>query len=90
MWRALAIMAATGLVLVIGEPGRELGATSFWLKMALLAVAVGTTVWLGRGSGGAATRPAAVGLIALWMAIIFLGRTIAYDVEIWQSLSLHA
>jgi hypothetical protein len=31
-----------------------------------------------------------VGLILLWLAIIFLGRAIAYDVEVWRSLSIHA
>jgi uncharacterized protein DUF6644 len=31
----------------------------------------------------------AAGIIVLWLAIIFLGRAIAYDVEVWGSLSLH-
>jgi len=86
LWRALAVMLVTGLLLVAGEPGREFGATSFWLKMMLLVVAVVMTVLLGRAPQGAASRPAAVSLIVLWLAIIFLGRAIAYDVEVWQSL----
>lgn len=90
MWRALGVMLATGLLLVAGEPAREFGATSFWLKMALLLVAVLLTLWIARAPQGAAARPAAVGLILLWLAIIFLGRAIAYDVEVWQSLSRHA
>jgi uncharacterized membrane protein SirB2 len=32
---------------------------------------------------------AAAGIMVLWLAIIFLGRAIAYDVEVWGSLSLH-
>jgi uncharacterized membrane protein SirB2 len=28
-------------------------------------------------------------ILVLWLAIIFLGRAIAYDVEVWGSLSLH-
>ena len=49
-WRALAVLGGTGLLLIVGEPARELGATSFWLKMGLLVVAVATTVRLGRGA----------------------------------------
>jgi hypothetical protein len=29
------------------------------------------------------------GLVVVWLAIIFLGRAIAHDVEVWGSLSLH-
>jgi hypothetical protein len=29
-----------------------------------------------------------VATVVLWLAIIFLGRAIAYDVEVWGSLSL--
>jgi hypothetical protein len=90
LWRALVVMLVTGVLLIVGEPGREFGATSFWLKMMLVAIAVVTTVLLGRAPQAAAARPVAVGLIVLWLAIIFLGRAIAYDIEVWQSLSLHA
>ena len=34
-------------------------------------------------------KTAAAGLVVLWLAIIFLGRAIAYDVEVWGALSLH-
>jgi len=34
-------------------------------------------------------KAAAGGIVLLWLAIIFLGRAIAYDVEVWGSLSLH-
>ena len=38
MWTGLAVMAATGLVLIIGEPVREATALSFWLKMGLISL----------------------------------------------------
>ena len=98
-WWSLVVMAATGLVLVIGEPVREATALSFWLKMALLAIGVASALYFGRtvraaagapdsevASGGA--RVVAVATILLWLAIIFLGRSIAYDVEIWESWHL--
>jgi uncharacterized membrane protein SirB2 len=98
----LAVMTATGVILIIGEPVREFTSTSFWLKMALLATAVTSGVWFGRTvePAAAADAPAAepsgnlkaavIVTIAIWVAIIFLGRAIAYDLEVWGSLSLHA
>jgi hypothetical protein len=38
----------------------------------------------------AAAKAAVVAFIVLWLAVIFLGRAIAYDVEVWGSHSLHA
>lgn len=94
-WGALAVMALTGALLTVGEPARQFGATSYWLKMSLLVVAVGLTLALrgmlraaphdaGMPLGGPA-RPTAIALIVLWVAIVFLGRAIAYDVEVWGS-----
>lgn len=34
-------------------------------------------------------KAVAAGMLLVWLAIIFLGRAIAYDVEVWGSLSLH-
>ena len=34
-------------------------------------------------------KAVAIGIMVVWLAIIFLGRAIAYDVEVWGSLSLH-
>jgi hypothetical protein len=87
---ALAVMLVTGVLLIVGEPAREFGATSFWLKMVLLLVAYAVTRQLGRAPEGPRARRAAIGLVVLWLAIIFLGRAIAYDVEVWRSLSIHA
>jgi hypothetical protein len=103
MWYGLVVMVVTGVLLVIGEPVREFTALSFWLKMSLLAIAVIATFVLGRtfgpsgatyaAAGGAQFSPGAkvlaAGIMVVWIAIIFLGRAIAYDVEVWGSLSLH-
>lgn len=97
IWTGLAVMAVTGVLLVIGEPVRQATATSFWLKMGLLLIALTSGAVFGRtleaaGSRGlepsSATRMVAVATLVLWLTIIFLGRAIAYDVEVWGAWSL--
>ncbi|HMA11503.1 MAG TPA: DUF6644 family protein [Steroidobacteraceae bacterium] len=95
MWWALAVMAATGVVLIIGEPVREARALSFWLKMGLILVGVFSVLGLRRAASGvtgsaipAGTRFAAVVVLVVWIFIIFLGRAIAYDAEVWGRWSL--
>jgi len=97
-WSSLGVMAMTGIVLSIGEPVRQITALSFWLKMTLLAIGLVSAGYFGRVvavtagagvrefSGGA--RFVAVGTVVLWLLIIFLGRAIAYDVEVWGSWHL--
>lgn len=79
IWWALAVLLATGAVLIVGEPLRTLGNPSFWVKMALLATVV---VALVRLSPQRAARPAARGLVAfnflLWCGVAVAGRWIAY------------
>src|SRR5690606_8073293 len=96
MWGGIVVMTVTGALLVIGEPVREFTALSFWIKMALIVVGVVSAALFGRAARAAADGPAevssgmrsmAVGTIVLWLAIIFLGRAIAYDREVWGSLS---
>jgi hypothetical protein len=95
LWIGLIVLAVTGLTLVVGEPVREFTAISFWVKMTLIAIGVASTALLGRslrptaiGAGfSGAARASAVALIVLWLAIIFLGRAIAYDVEVWGRLA---
>lgn len=96
LWIALCVMAATGLILSIGEPVRQASALSFWLKMSLIVVAVLSVLGLRRAVARvagptipASTRLAATAVLLVWIAIIFLGRAIAYDVEVWGALSLH-
>lgn len=96
----LAVMALTGLIMIIAEPVREFSSTSFWLKMALLLVAIVSALAFKRALGpaklaagcelqfSAQSKAVAVGTVVVWLAIIFLGRAIAYDVEVWGPLSL--
>lgn len=98
-WIALAVLATTGIVLILAEPLREIMAISFWLKMLLLAVAILISARFLRavhrheryaqveGPTESGLRRNAVVTIVVWVAIIFLGRFIAYDPLIWGSLS---
>jgi hypothetical protein len=98
-WTALGVMAGTGLILTISEPVREVSALSFWIKMTLIVIGVASALYFGRtvatAGVGAVTsvysgraRVVAVATIVVWVAIMFLGRWIAYDVEIWESWHL--
>lgn len=98
-WVALASLAISGIILILAEPIRELMAISFWVKMALLVVAIVISIRFLRavrrddqyadadGTPDAAHRLRAVITLAIWVAIIFMGRFIAYDPLIWGSLS---
>ena len=44
IWGALLLLAATGCILIVGEPRRELINPTFWVKMALIAIAAGVTL----------------------------------------------
>jgi hypothetical protein len=97
-WSSLGVMALTGLILSIGEPVRQATALSFWLKMTLLAIGLASAAYFGRslgslagsGEASAGARSVAVVTVLLWLTIIFLGRAIAYDVEVWGSWHLGA
>jgi hypothetical protein len=99
LWTGVAIMACTGLLLTISEPVRELTSVSFRIKIPLIVVGVIAAAVFARRVAGAARsgaaaattgmplpggmRLAAIGTVLLWLTIIFLGRAIAYDEEIW-------
>jgi uncharacterized protein DUF6644 len=88
------LMLVTGILMVLGEPVRELVTFSFWLKMFLVAVStVIATVFLVAVRGHdqqweekLVQRRSVQGLAILtfliWVCIIILGRLIAYD-HIW-------
>jgi uncharacterized membrane protein len=85
MWRALAVLVATGLVMVVGEPERVLGNRVFWIKMTLVALGALLSVLLRKPLLRAApeaqrqpTKALAWVLMVLWVAVIFSGRWIAY------------
>ncbi len=95
---ALWVLLGTGLLLIVGEPERELITFSFWAKMTL--VATGTVIaflfqralrthgpdWEQSLTGRRSVKAMAVGTLLIWLAIVFLGRLIAYD-HIWGPLS---
>src|ERR1700679_216155 len=90
LWPVLLVLLITGSLLIIGEPRRSLLNSTFYLKMALLAVAIVLTAWLqwtlssspnfwdknrGRRMAG---QLAATLSIMVWCGILFAGRWIAY------------
>jgi putative copper export protein len=90
IWPVLLILLITGSLLIVGEPRRSLLNSTFYLKMALLAVAIMLTAALQRSISSSpnswdkdrgrrlAARFAATASIALWCGILFAGRWIAY------------
>lgn len=102
IWGAMAVLATTGVILVIGEPARELLSISFWIKMALLVV--GLTIaaafqihlrnnearWEETLVAAPATKLFAVLSFFIWIGIMTMGRLIAWDAEIWGGLSSQA
>jgi hypothetical protein len=90
IWPVLLVLLITGSLLIIGEPRRSLLNSTFYLKMALLAVAIVLTALLqwslssspnfwdkdrGRRMAG---QLAATASILVWCGILFAGRWIAY------------
>jgi hypothetical protein len=96
--RSLWVLLVTGILLIIGEPVRELVTVSFWLKMFLVVVGAtiglafrsslrkNTAQWEAGGPSRGGVKVMAVVTLLIWIAIIFLGRLIAYD-HIWGSWS---
>ena len=95
---ALCLMLVTGILMVIGEPVRELVTFSFWCKMSLVAISTiiaaifqialrkrepqWEEVLISRKS----TKGLAILTFLIWAFIIVLGRLIAYD-HVWGSWS---
>ncbi len=93
IWYGMLVLLATGIILTIGEPARELENPMFRLKMLLLVVALALTAvfqrplraepffWdrstLRRGSAFAISFVS----IAVWIGIVFAGRWIGYDIQ---------
>jgi hypothetical protein len=98
LFSALYVMLATGTLMVIGEPARELLAFSFWLKMSLVVIATivaGTfessvrkneASWESSIIKNRSTKSLALFTLLIWIAIVILGRLIAYD-HVWGSWS---
>lgn len=87
VWGAVAVLLASGSILIIGEPGRELQSEVFWAKMILLACVLtltGVFQYAMRSEGQfwerrrVAARVTAVVSLMLWCSIVVAGRWIAY------------
>ncbi len=95
---SLWLLLATGILMVIGEPTRELVSFSFWLKMALVAIgalvavvfqrtlrryeAQWETILVHRQS----VKTIAILTFVVWTCVIVLGRLIGYD-HVWGDWS---
>jgi hypothetical protein len=96
---ALSVLLVTGILMVVGEPVRELLSFSFWFKMTL--VALGTLIavifritlknnehhWEQTLVNRGAVKSLAILTLLIWLSIVILGRLIAYD-YVWGSWSL--
>lgn len=94
----LCLMLATGILMVIGEPVRELVTFSFWLKMSLVAVSTAIAAafqislrrherrWEETLVNRRSVQGLAILSFLIWVCIIILGRLIAYD-HVWGSWS---
>jgi uncharacterized membrane protein len=96
-WGSLAILTITGAMLIVAEPPRQLLAVSFWLKMSMLAIAIAIAVLFLRsidrnaayweGTAQLRTRVFGIGVFSVWCLVVFLGRFIAFDEQIWGPFS---
>jgi hypothetical protein len=94
---SLVVLAITGMVLIVTEPPRQLLAISFWLKMSTLAIAIAIVALFLRSidrnaacwEGAARLRTKVFGIVTfcVWCLVVFLGRFIAFDEQIWGRFS---
>lgn len=90
IWGSLACLIATGAILLVSEPVRNMVNPIFWIKMTLLLVTVLLSLWF-QGvvrsragqwetmpGGTVAVRTGATALIILWVLVMAGGRWIAY------------
>jgi len=94
----LCVLLGTGILMIVGEPVRELVTFSFWLKMFLVAlstlIAVGFQRTLRKNErrweevlvNRMSIKSLAILAFVIWACIIILGRLIAYD-HVWGSWS---
>jgi hypothetical protein len=92
VWWALPILLITGSILAIGEPSRSLENLAFQVKMILVVLGIVVTLifqnalkkdeafWELSPARRASAKLLAVVSLAIWVAIIFAGRYIAYMV----------
>jgi hypothetical protein len=90
IWFSVLALVASGIVLLISEPVRNLVNSVFWIKMILLLIAVTVSLGLQRAVRlqpvqgevspirRAALQASAVAAVVLWCAVMAGGRWIAY------------
>lgn len=89
IWIGFAVLAVTGILLVVGEPRRELVSAPFWIKMGLILVGLTATLWLARSVArdpdrwdrpeeAGRARLYALCTLIVWIGVITAGRLIAY------------
>jgi Family of unknown function (DUF6644) len=90
IWTGLVVLAASGLVLIVGEPKRSLLNPAFQLKMVMLALALAVTLafqaslrkntvfWKENPHQRTTTIALTICTFVLWCAIAVAGRWIAY------------
>lgn len=90
IWYGTLVLLVTGVVLIVGEPHRELANPVFQIKMVLLLVALALTAlfqrlihadplyWDHTHARRAAAATLSVISLAVWIGIVFAGRLIAY------------
>lgn len=90
MWWGLLFLLLSGLLMIVGEPIRELINPIFWGKMVLIVVLLLVTVAYHKAiarkaatvgaswTGSAATRLTALIILAIWCLVMAGGRWIAY------------
>ncbi|MGI4880906.1 MAG: DUF6644 family protein [Janthinobacterium lividum] len=90
IWWGVSVALATGLVMIVGEPVRELVNFAFWGKMALLFVSLvlagvfqstlnrRVAFWETNDTKRHRVQILAVVSILIWVSILVLGRLIAY------------
>jgi hypothetical protein len=90
-WGAIVLQLATGIFMVVERPERAMGSLTFPYKMLFLIAAIAVTVgfgvtirrdpdyWDRTGGRRLAARLMGGVSLALWLAVIFAGRWIAYE-----------
>jgi uncharacterized membrane protein len=91
VWGGLVILLISGSLLTIAEPEREIMTNAFRIKLVLILVAVIISAWFQISiarradawdndiSRRASIRILSVGVLLLWIVILFFGRFIAFD-----------
>lgn len=85
LWKAVGVLAFTGLLLIASEPNRAIFRSVFWVKLALVLLASIATgaqrspvSITAQGTVAGHRRVLAVVALILWALTIFAGRWIAY------------